>query len=89
MYLLNQTFFVFGLSKSGNASTEFLLERGARVYIYDETPNERIEKTAHRLVENGATWVKQEEVESICELCDVLVLSPGVPIDHPDRKRVV
>ena len=82
MYLSNQTFFVFGLSKSGNSATEFLLERGARVYIYDENPSERIEKTAQRLVEKGATWVKQDEVEKSCELCDVLVLSPGVPIDH-------
>ena len=34
MYPSNQSFFVFGLSLSGKSATEFLLKKGARVYIY-------------------------------------------------------
>ncbi len=83
MYPSNQSFFVFGLSRSGKSATEFLLKKGARVYIYDESTSERVEKTAQELVNMGAKRVTQELMGSVCEACDVLALSPGIPIDHP------
>ena len=82
MFPKNQTFFIFGLSKSGLAATEFLLSRGATVYIYDELSNDRIEKTADMLSEKGAKRVNKEQLAQMPEQCDVLVLSPGIPIDH-------
>lgn len=82
MFPKNQTFFIFGLSKSGLAAAEFLLSRGATVYIYDELSNDRIEKTADMLSEKGAKRVNKEQLAQMPEQCDVLVLSPGIPIDH-------
>ncbi len=83
MYLKNQAYFVLGLSRSGKAATQFLLKRGATAYIYDDIEGERIEQTVAELVELGAIRVKREEVATMPERCDGLVLSPGIPIDHP------
>lgn len=82
MFPLRQIFLVLGLSASGRAAAEFLLEKKATVYLYDDNVTERVEQVAKGLVERGAKAVKKEELSSIAELCNVLVLSPGVPIDH-------
>lgn len=83
MYLQRQAFLVFGLSKSGCSAAEFLLSKRAVTYIYDELSTERIEQTAQELESKGAKRVKKEELMRMTELCDGLVLSPGIPIDHP------
>lgn len=83
MYPERQIFFVLGLSRSGKAAAEFLLSRGALVYIYDDVSGERVEKIARALEEQGAKRVDKENFSKMPELCDVLVLSPGIPIDHP------
>lgn len=83
MYFQNQTFLVFGLSRSGESATKFLLNEKANVYIYDETSNPRMEKLVSQLTEKGAKTVKKEELSQISEKCDALVLSPGIAIDHP------
>ena len=82
MYPKKQVFFVLGLSKSGRAAVEFLLRKGALVYMFDELSSERIEQTASALSAKGAKRVKEEDVARMVEVCDALVLSPGVPIDH-------
>ncbi|MBQ8395191.1 MAG: UDP-N-acetylmuramoyl-L-alanine--D-glutamate ligase [Clostridia bacterium] len=83
MYPKKQIFFVLGLSRSGRAATEFLLSRNAITYIYDDLWNERIEQVAADLEKRGAKRVLKEDLPKMKELCDVLVLSPGIPIDHP------
>ncbi|MBE5747072.1 MAG: UDP-N-acetylmuramoyl-L-alanine--D-glutamate ligase [Clostridiales bacterium] len=83
MFPKKQVFFVLGLSKSGKAAAEFLLARSATVYVYDDNPSERVEKVAVGLVEKGAKRIKAEELVRMPDVCDVLVLSPGIPIDHP------
>lgn len=83
MYPKLQTFFVLGLSRSGNAAAHFLLSQNAQVYIYDDVQSEIVDKNTQTLIAQGARAVKKEEVPSMAEICDVLVLSPGIPIDHP------
>ncbi|MBQ8296026.1 MAG: UDP-N-acetylmuramoyl-L-alanine--D-glutamate ligase [Clostridia bacterium] len=83
MYPSKQTFLVLGLSRSGRAVAELLLSMKATVYIYDDLTGERIEQTAVALQEKGARRIKKEHLEKAAELCDALVLSPGIPIDHP------
>ena len=83
MYPENQVFFVLGLSRSGKASAEFLLSKNATVYIYDDVTSERIEQTVRDLVSKGAKRVAKETLAKTMELCDILLLSPGIPIDHP------
>ena len=83
MYPEKQIFFVLGLSRSGRSAAQFLLSRGGTVYIYDDITSERVEKTAQELEEKGAKRVNKEQLSKTSEVCDVLVLSPGIPIDHP------
>ena len=73
MFLQQQTFFVFGLSRSGKSATEFLLNKNAQVYIYDEKSNERIERIEKELETLGAVIVKPKEISKIIQICDVLV----------------
>ncbi len=83
MYLKKQIFFVLGVSRSGKAAAEFLLGKGAGVYLYDESNGERVKRAVAQLVERGAKEIKKEELPRASAYCDALVLSPGIPIDHP------
>ena len=83
MYPQRQTFLTLGLSRSGLAAAEFLLRKKARVYIYDDLSSEGVEKNAEKLEQLGAIRVQTEELSHMYEKCDVLVLSPGIPVDHP------
>lgn len=77
MFYRNQSFFIAGLSKSGIAAADFLLRRGAKVVLYDDVKTGDT-KSVEELCKRGAVRVDEPS-----EDCDVLVLSPGIPIDHP------
>ena len=77
-----QKFLVAWMSRSGAASCDFLLARGASVCIYDDVPGDAVKKRMEELATKGARILPAEAVASAAEECDVLVLSPGIPIDH-------
>ena len=81
MYFKTQKFLVAGLSRSGVAAAHFLLGRGAAVYLYDDAPAVFDGEAARALLSAGARAVSGAEEGA--RLCDVLVLSPGIPVDHP------
>ena len=81
MNFKTQKFLVAGLSRSGIAAADLLLARGAAVYLYDDRPAALESKQARALRAAGARAVSGGE-EGV-RACDVLVLSPGIPIDHP------
>lgn len=83
MYCPMQKFLVAGLSRSGMAAALLLLRHGAEVYAFDEGEREGLEKNFALIKEKGGKEVLSSELESVRAACDVLVLSPGVPIDHP------
>lgn len=83
MYPKRQTFLVLGLSRSGTAVAEFLLCKQARVYVYDDVSSARLETTANELQQKGAIRAEKERLAELADVCDALVLSPGIPIDHP------
>ena len=83
MFFSMQTFLVAGISRSGVAAAEYLLSEGAKVYLYDDVADENVRAATEKLVVKGAHAVKKEELSARSEQCDVLVLSPGIPIDHP------
>lgn len=96
MLFTQQTFLVAGLSRSGVAATEYLLKKGATVYVYDDVDDDNVKNAAHKLSELGARVVERGELTDRAERCDVLVLSPGIPVDHPlpvafkrDGKRII
>lgn len=83
MYFGNQKFLVAGLSRSGEGCADFLLRRGAAVYIYDDVLSDKVSKTVKELESKGARVVQADGVGDAVRLCDILVLSPGIPIDNP------
>ncbi len=83
MYFGNQKFLVAGLSQSGEGCAEFLLRRGAKVYIYDDVVTDKVSEVMNALRGKGATVVTAEGLNEAVEVCDILVLSPGIPIDNP------
>lgn len=82
MYLKRDKFLIVGISKSGIESTRFLLKRGATCYIYDDGCDNRVAKDCKALEEEGAVKVDKTEVFDLLAGVDVVVLSPGVAIDH-------
>ena len=82
MYFKNQKFLVAGMSKSGTAAAEFLLRRGAVTYLYDDVSGGAVEKNMRALEEKGAVVVREDSLSAALSECDILVLSPGIPIDN-------
>lgn len=83
MLFSKQTFLVAGLSRSGVAAAELLLGRGARVYCFDDVEEGAVAASAEQLKRQGCVLVHKEELRERSEECDILVLSPGIPVDHP------
>lgn len=84
MYFPMQSFLVAGISRSGIAAAEYLLENGAKeVLLYDDVSDEGVRAATERLTARGCRALSKEEAFSVCTECDVLVLSPGIPVDHP------
>ena len=83
MLFSQQVFLVAGLSRSGVSAAEFLLSRGAKVYAYDDAEGESVQKAIASLSGQGCRIVHREELSERAKECDILVLSPGIPIDHP------
>ena len=82
MYFKGQKFLVAGISKSGESAARFLLARGAAVYLYDDIVTDNVRKITDELVSVGAYEVTAQNFEDCVRICDVLVLSPGIPIDN-------
>ncbi len=80
MDIKRQKFLVFGLSKSGISAAKFLLAHGAEVHIYEELDSEKIRESAKMLTQLGAVDCS---ANGRMGDCDILVLSPGVPLNHP------
>ncbi len=83
MYFKNQKFMVAGMSKSGESSARFLLDRGAEVFVYDDVINDNIIAVMNGLATDGAHIVTAETYADAIGACDILVVSPGIPIDNP------
>ncbi len=83
MLFERQSFLVAGISRSGIASAQYLRKKGATVYLYDDVDDENVRSSQKSLEELGCIPLKKEEIESRMQGIDVLVLSPGIPVDHP------
>ena len=81
MYAKQQKFLILGLSKSGVAVARHLLAQGAICYLYEELHSEKIENSIDELVSLGAINASKK-AEEIIQYIDVVIISPGVPINH-------
>ena len=69
-----KTVLVAGLGKSGLAAARLLLEQGAKVVASDERPNASAGELGFRVL---------PQTEETFSSVDVVVLSPGIPVDLP------
>ena len=83
MDVKNQNFLVLGVSKSGYAAAEYLLTHGGNCKIIEENKTEKTEQAALKLIELGAQKISADQIDDELNGMDVLILSPGVPINHP------
>ena len=68
---------LFGLGGSGLATAEALVAGGAEVVAYDDGETARVAATARGITVEDLRGIAWDEV-------DALVLSPGVPLTHPE-----
>ena len=82
MFLGTDVFLIVGISRSGIAATEFLLSQGAKCYVCDELSSDGIDASIAALCQKGAIKAEASKINEIMPFIDVVVLSPGVPIDN-------
>ncbi|MGD0215002.1 MAG: UDP-N-acetylmuramoyl-L-alanine--D-glutamate ligase [Terriglobales bacterium] len=83
MDLNNKRVLVVGLGKSGVASALFLKSRGARVTVSDAKPESELRDEILLLLEHGITVETGGHGERTFRGQDLIVVSPGVPVDAP------
>jgi UDP-N-acetylmuramoylalanine--D-glutamate ligase len=83
MDLKNKRVLVVGLGKSGVASALFLKSRGARVTVSDSKPEAELRDEILLLLEHGITVETGGHGERSFRGQDLIVVSPGVPVDAP------
>src|ERR1700746_705928 len=74
---------VVGLGKSGIASALFLKRRGAQVTVSDSKPEDQLGNEIPLLLDQGITVETGGHGERTFRGQDLIVVSPGVPIDAP------
>ena len=83
MNLNNQRVLVVGLGKSGVASALFLKARGARVTVSDTKSLDELRGEIPKLLDAGVTVETGGHGERTFHGKDLIVVSPGVPVDAP------
>jgi UDP-N-acetylmuramoylalanine--D-glutamate ligase len=83
MELKDKRVLVVGLGKSGVASALFLKERGARVTVSDTKSGDDLRNEIPTLLDHGITVETGGHGERTFRGQDLIVVSPGVPVDAP------
>ncbi len=83
MELNNKRVLVVGLGKSGVASALFLKARGARVTVSDNKSGDELRNEIPVLLDHGITVETGGHGERTFRGQDLIVVSPGVPVDAP------
>ena len=75
---------VFGMARSGIAAAKLLLLRGARVWVCDAKAEAEFDGALDDLKAAGATLcLGEKEPEKLLKGMDALIVSPGIPVEHP------
>jgi UDP-N-acetylmuramoylalanine--D-glutamate ligase len=83
MDVKNKRVLVVGLGKSGVASALFLKARGARVTVSDTKTQDELKEEIPRLLDEGIAVETGGHGERTFQNQDLIVVSPGVPLDAP------
>ncbi len=74
---------VIGLARTGLACVRFLVSQGAQVVGADSKPATEVADSCHEISSLGAEAATEFEALEQLEGPDLVVVSPGVPYDHP------
>lgn len=85
--LFRKRVLVLGLGLSGEAAAELLLREGAVVTVIDDGESPELMERAGRLRAKGVFVALGERGRDIPERCELLVMSPGIPPEHPVIRR--
>jgi UDP-N-acetylmuramoylalanine--D-glutamate ligase len=88
MELKGKKVLVVGLGKSGLAAALFLRRRGAQVTVSDVRSAEALAKEIPALLEEGIAVEAGGHGLLTFRRQDLIVVSPGVPLDTPELKKV-
>lgn len=83
MELQNKRVLVVGLGKSGVAAALFMKARGARVTVSDAKTQDELKKEIPQLLDEGIAVETGGHGERTFQNQDLIVVSPGVPLDAP------
>src|ERR1017187_7702979 len=83
MELANKKVLVVGLGKSGVASALFLKSKGALVTVSDAKPQQQLGSELSLLLDHGIAIETGGHGERTFRGQDLIVVSPGVPVDAP------
>lgn len=83
MELLNRKTLVVGLAKTGVACARFLAAKGARVTVTDMRDESELAVALAELAECDITRELEHHNEATFLASDLIVVSPGVPMDLP------
>src|SRR3982075_1423860 len=83
MELKDKRVLVVGLGKSGVASALFLKAHGARVTVSDTKTGDELHNEIPALLDHGITVETGGHGERTFRGQDLIVVSPGVPLDAP------
>lgn len=79
----NKKIVVVGMARSGCAAARLLLRHGAQVMLIDQKPAEQLAAVTKEMEELGVTVKTNGQVEGVFDGADLIVISPGVPINQP------
>src|SRR6185369_5861692 len=83
MELRNKQILVVGLAKTGVACARFLASQGALVTVTDMRGQEALAGPLAELAAFSITWELERHDEATFLASDLIVVSPGVPMDLP------
>src|SRR6202167_2201471 len=83
MDLKDKRVLVVGLGKSGIASALFMKARGARVTVSDTKSGDELRNEIPALLDHGIVVETGGHGERTFKGQDLIVVSPGVPVDAP------
>lgn len=90
MQLKGKKVLVFGAGKSGISAIRLLQKQEADILLYDSNPNLTKEDFQDKFdIENRFTLITGELRQSVIDTIDLMVISPGVALDHPDVERII
>ncbi len=89
MQLKDKKVLVFGAAKSGVSATRLLQRLGAFVILYDcNVTMTKFDFASQFDTEDHFTLITGSLSEEMIQSIELLVVSPGVPCDHPDIVRI-